>query len=152
MAQNLVAHSKRPDLEVSGDGNGGLEHEISAEAVRKQAAELLAAGFHVTKVGKAMATYLNPTGNEVSAVKKLRRWMKRDAAFRDMIFDAAVIRLDLSSPQILNGIKNAAMRGRVDAARFALEVTGRHTAHEAPITQVSVVLNNIPRPEKQAEA
>jgi hypothetical protein len=72
--------------------------------------------------------------------------MTRDPKFRDLIFQEAVVSLDLKTPLILNGVAKAAQRGRVDAARLALEVTGRHTSHEAQVTNVQVVLQNIPRP------
>jgi|SRR5215471_1358291 len=147
MAQNLVATAKKAEIEVLEDGNGGLITEVPLEEVRLQAARLLAAGFQPKKVATSMVRYLSPAGNETSAYYKLRRWMHRDKAFRDLIYEQSVLRLDLNSPDILDGIRRSARRGRVDAARLALELTGRHVKEEATITQVNVVLNNIPRPE-----
>jgi len=150
MDQNLVARSKRPKIEVLETETGSLTTEVPLEEVKLAAAQLLAAGFDVKKVATSLSRYLNPNGNDRSAYTKLRRWMRKDQAFRDLIYEQAVVRLDLAAPSILTGVKNAAIRGRVDAARLALEITGRHTRDEAPITQVQVVLNNIPRPDREA--
>jgi hypothetical protein len=149
MASRSVARAKKLPTVVFRDGNGALESTLTLEQVRLRCAELLAAGFNSEQVGIAMAKHLSPTANPRSAKHKLRRWMHNDKQFRDLIYEAAVTRLDLASPDILNGLKRSAVRGRVDAARFALEITGRHTSTEQSVTQVSVVLNNIPRPEHE---
>jgi hypothetical protein len=118
--------------------------------VRETAARLLAAGFTPKRVSLALTRHLSPSNNENSAYRKLRRWMHTDAKFRDMVYEQAVIRMDLQSPDILNGVVKAAKRGRVDAARLALEISGRHTQSDAPVTQIAVVLNNLPRPGKDS--
>ena len=81
------------------------------------------------------------------AYGKLRRW-ERTPKFRDLVYQVAVVELDMSTPQILQGVANKAKRGRVDAARLALEVTGRHNpkGQEKP-TEIHVQIANIPRPE-----
>jgi EAL domain-containing protein (putative c-di-GMP-specific phosphodiesterase class I) len=147
MAQNLVASAKSTGIQVFGDANTPLSHQVDPQEVRLLAARLLASGFHPKKVAISMAAYLSPTANPESAYHKIRRWMHRDAAFRDLIYQQAVLKLDLKSPKILDGIARSAQRGRVDAARFALEITGRHTKEETQVTQVNVVLQNIPRPD-----
>jgi EAL domain-containing protein (putative c-di-GMP-specific phosphodiesterase class I) len=147
MAANLVAQAKRLSPQVFADENGVLETEIPLEEIRLQAAKLLAAGFHPKAVATAMKSYLSPTANERSAYHKLNRWRYKDKAFRDLIYEQAVLKLDLNSPDILDGIRRSARRGRVDAARFALELTGRHVKEEQQVTQVNVVLNNIARPQ-----
>jgi hypothetical protein len=78
---------------------------------------------------------------------KLRRWEKR-RDFRDLIYANAVAGLDLELPEILQGVGRSAKKGRVDAARLALEVTGRHTRDDQPPTQVTVQIANLPRPER----
>jgi len=80
------------------------------------------------------------------ARNKLRRW-ERSPKFRDLIYSVAVQELDLETPAILRGVANRAKRGRVDAARLALEVTGRHNpkGQEKP-TEIHVQIANIPRP------
>jgi hypothetical protein len=150
MARNLVAPAKKPVLEVLEDGNGAPKPIMDRETARQKAAELLGVGFSARQVGMALAKWISPTGSPRSSVETVRRWMKRDPAFRDMIYQASVVRLDLRSPHILDGVAKAAMRGRVDAARLALEITGRHQHDDAPVTQVAIVLNNIPRPNRDS--
>jgi hypothetical protein len=147
MAANLVAQAKRLSPQVFADENGVLATKIPLEEIRLQAAKLLAAGFAPKAVAEAMKDYLSPTGNERSAYHKLNRWRYRDKKFRDLIYEQAVLKLDLNSPDMLDGIHRSARRGRVDAARFALELTGRHVKEEQQVTQVNVVLNNIARPQ-----
>jgi hypothetical protein len=76
---------------------------------------------------------------------KLRRWENNDD-FRDLVYENAVVELDKELPQILKGIGKRG-RTRVDAARLALEVTGRHNPKgEQQPTQVVVQIAHIPRP------
>jgi len=142
-----VASAPNGQIQVLEDGNGELESQVSLDEIRLQAAKLLAAGFQPKKIAQAMAKYLSPTANPDSAYMKLNRWRYRDKAFRDLVYEQSVLRLDLNSPDILDGIRRSARRGRVDAARLALELTGRHVKEEATVTQVNIQLNNIPRPE-----
>jgi hypothetical protein len=85
------------------------------------------------------------------ARKKLRKW-EADPKFRDQVYQRAVVDLDMSTPAILKGIAGKAKRGRVDAARLALEITGRHTKAEQAPTQVAVVFGSVPRPGIPAQA
>jgi hypothetical protein len=140
---NSVALAKKPESQVFAEGLPEFEHD----QVRIHAARLLAAGFKPRKVAEVLKDYLSPTGNLQSAYTKLNRWRHSDPKFRDLIFSQAVVRLDLSSPEILDGLKRSARRGRVDAARFALELTGRHVKDDSPVTTVNVVLSNVQRPE-----
>jgi hypothetical protein len=157
MAQNLVARAQLPPISVHESGDGELEVDMSLEVVRKLAARLLAQGFKSREVAKALGKRLVPgTGHTDPdaianrAYHKLRRWIREDQKFRDLIYEQAVVALDLDTPEILKGVGRAAKRGRVDAARFALEITGRHMPnHEAVVTNVTVQVANIPRPEKQ---
>lgn len=81
------------------------------------------------------------------ARSKLRRW-EVSQKFRDLLYQHAVIELDLEVPDILAGVAQKAKRGRVDAARLALEVTGRHNPRgEDKPTQITVQIANIPRPD-----
>lgn len=67
--------------------------------------------------------------------------------FRDMVWDLAVVDLDMSTPQILRGVASKAKRGRVDAAKLALAIVGRYQdkANETP-SAVTINLVGIPRP------
>jgi hypothetical protein len=122
------------------------------DVVRRRAATLLAQGYQPKQVAQALHRELCPDSQPESSFRtayaKLRRWRREDSSFRDLIYEMAVTELDLKAPLIFNGVSRAAMRGRVDAARLALEVTGRHTPnHETVVTNVTVQVANIPRPD-----
>src|SRR5512140_2738529 len=51
--------------------------------------------------------------------EKLRAWEAKPW-FRDLVWDNAVVELDMQTPQILRGVASKAKRGRVDAAKLAL--------------------------------
>jgi len=69
--------------------------------------------------------------------------------FRDLIYHKAVVDIDLATPEILQGVVKKAKKGRVDAARFALEITGRHNPKGDGVpAQVVVAINGIPRPPR----
>jgi len=156
MASNSVARAQNPPISVHESGNGQLEEVITLDEVRRSAARLLAQGFTSRQVAKALGRRLVPGTHHSaprkvaeSAYHKLRRWCRDDQQFRDLIWEYSVQTLDLKTPLILNGVARSAQRGRVDAARLALEVTGRHTPnHETVVTNVTVQVANIPRPER----
>lgn len=74
----------------------------------------------------------------------------KSAAFRDHLWDKVLIDLDAAAPAIVNGVAKRAAKGRVDAAKFALELAGRYDPR--PDSQVNVpvtvVLGQIPRPQR----
>lgn len=128
------------------------------DPVRTQVAKLYGRGYPRRQIARALCHELCP--NSVSrteeqlistASKKLRRW-EMDQSFRDLVWENAVIELDMSTPQILLGVASKGKRGRVDAARLALEITGRHVPKgETPVTNVTIQLANISRPEAGRE-
>lgn len=160
MPSTLVARAPK-GREISRGKRNSLPHLSEEqlqdyEEARIAAARALAQGFNTKQVAKALGKRVVPASPHTDPAKiinaayhKIRRWCRNDSEFRDLIWHEAVVTLDLKTPLILGGVAKSAMRGRVDAARLALEVTGRHTSHEAPITQVQVVLNNIARPEAE---
>lgn len=79
-------------------------------------------------------------------MKKIRSWMRDDSEFRDLIYEIAVVELDLKTPLIFGGLAQSAMKGRVDAAKLALEITGRHTSQAQTVTAVQINLRNVDRP------
>jgi hypothetical protein len=82
---------------------------------------------------------------------KLRRWETMES-FRDLIYHKAVVDLDLDTPEILQGLAKKAKKGRVDAVRLTLELTGRHNPKgDNTPTQVVVAINGIPRPARHGE-
>jgi hypothetical protein len=63
-----------------------------------------------------------------------------------------VVDLDLSTPDILKGLARKARRGRVDAAKLALEITGRHvTKGEATMPNIVVQIGGLPRPTRRPD-
>jgi hypothetical protein len=82
-----------------------------------------------------------------AARTKLKRW-ENQQAFRDMVWELAVVDLDLTTPAILRGVARSAKRGRVDAAKLALEITGRHvTKGDQTAPNITIAFAGIPRPE-----
>jgi len=79
--------------------------------------------------------------------QKLRRW-EYSQEFRDLVYKYAVVDLDMDTPAILVGLSRRAKRGRVDAARLALELTGRHSKEQDQgAVNVTVNLANVARPD-----
>jgi hypothetical protein len=79
---------------------------------------------------------------------KLKRWEMRND-FRTIVYNKAIQDVDLATPKILKGVVKSAVKGRVDAARLALEVTGRHNPrgeHAPP--SVVIAINGVPRPDR----
>jgi hypothetical protein len=123
--------------------------------VRETAARLYGRGYRRNQIARALMDHLYPQDGvarteeqKLSTVRsKLRRW-EYSQEFRDLVYRYAVVDLDMDTPAILTGISRRAKRGRVDAARLALELTGRHSKEDssAPVN-VTVNLANVARPE-----
>lgn len=128
------------------------------QEVYEHAAKLYGQGFSRSKVARIMIDHLVPHGKDrpeeqrlSQARAKLRRW-ETSQEFRDLIYHRAVVQLDLETPEILQGVAKKAKRGRVDAARLTLELTGRHNPKgEQTPAQVVVAINGIPRPTSRSE-
>lgn len=124
------------------------------DMVQEKAAELYGQGYRRSQVARILQDHLvKDMGQKTDKLKlarhRLRMWEK-DQKFRDLIYARAVVEIDLETPQIIKGIVARAKDGRVDAARLALEVSGRHDpkGDSAP-TQVVVAFGAIPRPALQ---
>jgi len=134
------------------------EFQLDHDATRAAAARLYGLGHSRREIAVAMVDYLSPNGHGralsdrlVLARRKLRGWEKQKS-FRDQIWELGLIRTDLQTGDILNGLVQKAKRGRVDAAKLALELTGRYTPKsEQQPTQVAVVFTGISRAPAQAE-
>jgi hypothetical protein len=115
-------------------------------------AKLYGLGYQRAEIARALVEYLAPDDGKpmeqrmAKARAKLRKWENQDQ-FRDKVFEKARIALDMESPKILAGIARQAKRGKVDAAKLALEITGRYSPKgETQPTQVAVVIGGVPRP------
>jgi len=123
--------------------------------VRETCARLYGRGYRRSQIARALLDHLYPADGsartdeqKLTVVnKKLRRW-EYSQEFRDLVYKYAVVDLDMDTPAILVGLSKRAKRGRVDAARLALELTGRHSkdSDTAPVN-VTVNLANVARPE-----
>ncbi|SRR6266516_810165 len=130
-----------------------IQATIEAGSAMEAAAKLYGLGFTRGKIARAMAHVLCPNSvarNEEQLIQtarsKLRRW-ETNQVFRDLVWQVAVEQLDMQTPQILKGVAGAAKRGRVDAAKLSLEITGRHTSKEGLTGPIEIHLAPIPRPE-----
>jgi hypothetical protein len=66
---------------------------------------------------------------------------------RDFIWAEAQILIDLESPAIMRGIAKKAKAGRIDAARLAFELNGRHSPHtEVQPAAINIIFGGVPRP------
>jgi hypothetical protein len=125
------------------------------DEVRETAARLYGRGFKRSQIARALVDYLYPSDGVARTPEqkhshcqhKLRRW-EYNQEFRDLVYQYAVVDLDMDTPAILTGLGKRAKRGRVDAARLALELTGRHSKEDsAGPVNVTVNLANVARPE-----
>lgn len=144
-----------PDrVKPSRDPNEPFVVKMDWDEVRETVARLYGRGFSRAQIARAMMDHLYPTNGvartdeqKLATVgKKLRRW-EYNQEFRDLVYKYAVVDLDMDTPAILAGLGRRAKRGRVDAARLALELTGRHSkdAENGPVN-VTVNLANVARP------
>lgn len=136
-----------------------LETTVSRDVLRETAARLYAQGFNRAKISRILLDHLVPNKffddglarpEEqllAQARKKLRNW-ERDDKFRALVYAQGLIKVDLASGVIMDGLVKKAKKGRVDASRLLFEMTGRHNPRgEAAPTQISVVIAGMPRPE-----
>lgn len=119
--------------------------------VQLRCARMMARGTALRVIAKKLADYIVPDEPDrqkqlKKARARIRSWA-RTQKFRDAIYEEALIRVDQKTGEIMDGVVEKAVAGRVDAARLALEITGRHSPHtEIQPAQVNVVFSGIPRP------
>jgi hypothetical protein len=135
--------------------NGELVAEPTTAQLQDVVAKLYGRGFKRSDIARALLPYLtagmkNPRTDEERlqhARSKLRRW-EHSSDFRDLVYQYAVVKVDMGIPEVLEGVFRKAKRGRVDAAKLLLEITGRHSSKEATAeANVTVQIANLPRPE-----
>jgi|SRR5215471_6145675 len=162
---NSVARAKRPSnkelaqavpqsVEPSRDPNAPFLVHMDWNEVRETAARLYGRGYTRGQIARALMDHLYPRNGIARTEeqklshcrRKLRNW-EYSQEFRDLVYRYAVVDLDMDTPAILTGLGRRAKRGRVDAARLALELTGRHSKEDAagPVS-VTVNLANVARP------
>lgn len=149
----LARLAKKPQKRAPDDRRGLTTKE--ERAYKKQIAQLYGRGISRRRLSLTYYDKIHPESRGRDhddriklCERRLREW-EREQPFRDMVWDEAVSRLDMDSPDILAGVSKKAKDGRVDAAKLALAVTGRHQPIEqvGSATNVQVVFaSNIPRP------
>src|SRR5215469_16885817 len=96
---------------------------LEKDEIQIQAARLFGQGYSVAQVARIMVNHLSPRKDRthekrlIAARSKLKRWMKaEDPWFRNLVYENAVVKLDLESPKILMGVSKRAQRGNIQAA------------------------------------
>jgi len=113
----------------------------------------LARGWLIPEVARKFVDHLAPhEANRDKKLKKartrIRHWMASQK-MRDLMWEETMVGLDMDSPQIVRGISRKARAGRVDAARLALELNGRHAPQtEVTPAQINIQFGDIPRPRR----
>lgn len=148
--------SRNQSVQAKVDPNEPFAVQMDWDDLRLTAAKLYGRGFKRAAIARALAEHLVSPDSlarrsqeqmMAAARTKLKRW-EMSQEFRDQVYRHAVVELDMSTPGILIGLASRARRGRVDAARLALEITGRHTKEDqAGSTNVTINLANVPRPD-----
>ena len=133
-----------------------LQYEPHVRAIVLRAAELYGLGYSRKQIAPVLVKQLyadkesGPDAKLAAAKARLRHWEQKQW-FRDLVWDRAVVELDMSTPQILRGVLKKAKRGRVDAAKLALGITGRYKEKDDSVpAAVTINLNTVPRPKRQA--
>lgn len=129
--------------------------------VQEAAAKLYANGLKRAEVARLLVDHISPQkkkrdGGPETDDKRLKRSRNRlrvweqETWFRDKIYQLSVARIDVASGQIVTGLIERASRGRVDAAKYAFEISGRHDprGETAPTAVIVNFGDSIPRPER----
>jgi hypothetical protein len=124
--------------------------------VQMAALEMIARGEMMSDIVRRLQYHI--CGHEPDRKKRLKKTRQRlrmwlsSQKFRDALWDEAVLQLDIDSPRILQGVSRKAQAGRIDAAKLALEITGRHAPNaEVTPAQIHINFGDIPRPQNQLD-
>jgi hypothetical protein len=143
-----------PGQELVEPGKGRRKQTLTR--LEKTVVELYGRGVRRREVARVLLGHLCPPDGEMTRQERMRvanrrlKAMEERKWFRDRLWDYALLRADLDTPAILAGVVRKAKRGRVDAAKLALGITGRYEERgEVNATQVTVVFGgDIPRPDR----
>jgi len=140
MSESLVAGADLPAKKSLSQLQIQAAHAYGAGMTRPQIAKAMLEGLSPNSVGKPRQYRLR------LARARLRKW-EGNQTFRDRVYETAIRDVDMKMPLVLNGVVGRAIRGRVDAARLALEITGRHNPKgEQSAPMVVVAIDGIKRP------
>lgn len=149
----LPAPKQAPPVENRGS-NGVAKRPAPLTPLQKEAIRLYARGKTLSQVATILDRKLVPNRigdlrrRRRKAKAKLQRW-EQQQAFRDELWAKSIARLDMASGRILEGMADRAAGGRVDAARLAFELTGRHNPKgEQEGGPVQIFIADLPRPRR----
>jgi hypothetical protein len=131
---------------------GSVRTQKQINGLEYVAVRMYAAGKRRLKVAEVLGPRFFPELEPLEArkrmVKRLRRW-EETQWFRDWVWNYSMVESEMEIPTILRGVRSRAKRGRVDAARLVLEVTGRHNPRgeqSAPAVVQITFGGSVPRP------
>lgn len=143
--------------------NGPVQAGTAEENIQKTAMwrlqqkgiELFARGHARREICCVLAQYIKPLRPEyrktdevhIKRVIKIFKEWEEDPAWRDRLWAEVQKNLDLQSAGMVDGVVKAAKRGRVDAAKFGLELAGRYVpkGDDKPAV-VNIQFGGMPRP------
>lgn len=132
--------------------NTGLTPLQQLEPMQKRLVVWMAKGKTSASFARKHARAIVPKheGTQKKLYQKARartRAWSHGELFRQALWDWSVNEMDLATPAILQGITAKAAAGRVDAARLALEITGRHAPNvDVQPASIHIVMGGVPRP------
>lgn len=109
----------------------------------------LASGKHKNSVAKALAKRDGVT--KTTALRRIQRLLAR-VENRDLLWEQALAEVDARAPAIVHGVAKKGEKGRVDAAKLALELVGRYNPRPDAQVNVPVVVQfgvDLPRPSNR---
>jgi hypothetical protein len=106
-------------------------------------------GVAAALVDRIVARDAGSRAKRLAIARAKIRNLERQPWFRDKLWELAVVRTDLALNEVLDGVTREAKRGRVEAAKLVLDVTGRHSQHGEPApSNIQVHFGYLPRPER----
>lgn len=153
--KNSAGRAKKPTQKEILPAESAAAVQKKEAPLKKRVAKLYGRGLTRQKIAQGLYEELTPKNSRASrenriqwALRRLRRW-ERDESFRNLVWEESVAELDMDAPLILKGVSRKARQGKVDAAKLALAVTGRHQpiAEQGGLANVQIVFaSNLPRP------
>lgn len=134
-------------------GRGSKDPTVPTKPLQTTVAKLYGAGMKRSEIARALVDHLVPNGKDrpleqrlSQARTKLKNW-EHSQSFRDMVYQFAVVKVDMATPDIFQALVKKAKKGNVSATRLLLEVSGRHNpkGEQAP-PNIIVAINGMPRP------
>jgi len=154
---HMASNSAASDLWTGPKRAYAKEASPRLSAVQLTAAKLYGRGLGRAQIAAALVDVIVPLNpqrwlplkeRKKRARRRLKSW-EASIIFRDMVWEHAVVKMDMRAGQILDGVFGSAVRGRVDAAKLALEIAGRYSPKDQQQpTNVAIVFGSaVPRPQ-----